>query len=637
MPEVSQNRSALRAGSAVAAGLALIVYINSLPNGFMADDGQAIAFSAVAGPPSNWRAFLVTPAAVVLRGGTTGTYAPLTAWIFTVGHAMGDPPLLHHLFNIVCHIATSALLVPLVAATGLPALAAGLAGALFAVHPIHTETVDHIASRGALLSGMFVVLALLLWRRQRSLVGGFAAVVVSALALLASEQALAVLLLLPLADALGDGTAPRRERGSRVVLYAALLAIGAGYLMLRRAAYHSVGAPDQAALFQGNPAALLSPGLRIVTGLKTTALAVSKLFAPVRLSADYSYRQLVGVQSLAEPGALVGLFTGIAIAMLASALWARHRTAFFWTLFAVLTYGVVSNIPFTADAIFREDVLYLPSAGVCALVALAIGALADARSRELGAVVAAILVVAAGTLTVMRNPVWYDELRLAEATAATAPDSARAHRLLGTAYSDANRADDAIREFGRALGIYPGDKASLYNVGVILQRQDKRLEALTVFRRVTDLDPKYVPAWINIAAINNAETAFKPALDAAERAIAVRSDIPNAWVVKGHALRGMSKLPEARAAFEEALRLAPGQPRALLGLGATTIDLQDWTASASVFERLIKIAPVPDAYRGLVFSYRQGGHETEAANVAATAHQMFPNDEFFAPEPPQAQ
>src|SRR5947208_13803700 len=119
MPEVSQSRSAIRAGSAVAAGLALIVYINSLPNGFMADDGQAIAFSAVAGPPSNWRAFLVTPAAVVLRGGTTGTYAPLTAWIFTVGHTMGDPPLLHHLLNIVCHNATYACLVLIDASTGI--------------------------------------------------------------------------------------------------------------------------------------------------------------------------------------------------------------------------------------------------------------------------------------------------------------------------------------------------------------------------------------------------------------------------------------------------------------------------------------------------------------------------------------
>src|SRR5439155_13053594 len=158
----------------------------------------------------------------------------------------------------------------------------------------------------------------------------------------------------------------------------------------------------QSALFQGNPAALLPPGLRIVTGLKMIALAVSKLFAPVRLSADYSYRQLAGLQSLAESGALIGLFTGVAVAMLASALWARHRTAFFWTVFAVLTFGVVSNIPFPADAMFHEDVLYLPSAGICALVALAVGALAEARSRELGIVLAAILVIAAGTVTVLR-------------------------------------------------------------------------------------------------------------------------------------------------------------------------------------------------------------------------------------------
>jgi len=637
MSEVRQHRSVLRAGSAVAAGLALIVYINSLPNGFLSDDGQVIAFSAVAGPPSSWRAFLVTPAAVVVRGGATGTYGPLTAWAFAAAHAMGaDLPLVHHLVNVVCHIATSALLVPVAAATGLSPLAAGLAGALFAVHPIHTEAVDHVASREALLSAMFLLLALLLWRRRRSLLGGFGAVAVSGLALLASEQALPVVILLPLADVLGDGGTQRRGGRSRVILYVALLVVVAGYLALRHAAFQSVGKPDESALFQGNPAALLPPGLRIVTGLKMTAVAVSKLFVPVRLSADYSYRQVAGVQSLAESGALIGLFTGVAVVMLASALWARHRTAFFWTLFAVLTWGVVSNVPFPADALFHEDVLYLPSAGVCALVALAVGALAEARSRELGVVVAAVLVVAAGTVTVLRNSVWHDELRLAEATVAAAPDSARAHRLLGTAYSDANRPDDAVKEFSRALGIYPGDKASLYNVGVILQRQDKPLEALTVFRRVTDLDPKYVPAWINLAAINNSQTAFRPALDAAERAIDIRPDIPNAWVVKGHALRGMNRLEEARAAFEEALRLAPTLPEALLGLGATTIDLKDWAASASVFERLVKVAPVPDAYRGLVFSYREGGRDAEAASVAAVAHQMFPNDDFFAPEQPAA-
>jgi len=320
--------------------------------------------------------------------------------------------------------------------------------------------------------------------------------------------------------------------------------------------------------------------------------------------------------------------------VLASVLWARHRVAFFWMAFTVLTWGVVSSIAFPTDTIFHEDLLYLPSAGVCALAALAVASLAEGRRRPLGAVVVAVLVVAGGVGTVLRNPVWHDELSLGEATVAAAPESARAHRMLGTAYSDANRQDEAVKEFGRALAIYPSDKASLYNIGVIYQRQDKPLEALTVFRRVTDLDPKYVPAWINIAAINNTQAAFRPALDAAERAIAVRPDIPNAYVVKGHALRGMSRFEEARAAFEQALRLVPTQPEALLGLGATAIDLQDWSAAASAFERLIKVAPVPDAYRGLVYSYRQAGRGADADNMAAVARDLFPQDEFFAPEGP---
>ena len=71
-----------------------------------------------------------------------------------------------------------------------------------------------------------------------------------------------------------------------MILYAALLVVVAGYLALRHAAFQSVGKPDESALFQGNPAALLPPGLRIVTGLKMTAVAVSKRFVPVRLGVD---------------------------------------------------------------------------------------------------------------------------------------------------------------------------------------------------------------------------------------------------------------------------------------------------------------------------------------------------------------
>ena len=88
----------------MAAGLALIVYINSLPNGFLSDDVQTIAFSSAAGSPFNLRGLLIGPGLIV-RGGSRGTYGPVTAWTFLVAHVMGaDLPLVHHLANVVCHV-----------------------------------------------------------------------------------------------------------------------------------------------------------------------------------------------------------------------------------------------------------------------------------------------------------------------------------------------------------------------------------------------------------------------------------------------------------------------------------------------------------------------------------------------------
>ncbi len=50
------------------------------------------------------------------------------------------------------------------------------------------------------------------------------------------------------------------------------------------------------------------------------------------------------------------------LAALAVVLW-RRRLAFFWLMLALLTYGVVSNIPFPIGTIFGERLLYLPSVG----------------------------------------------------------------------------------------------------------------------------------------------------------------------------------------------------------------------------------------------------------------------------------
>src|SRR3989442_13915941 len=153
-----------------------------------------------------------------------------------------------------------------------------------------------------------------------------------------------------------------------------------------------------------------------------------------------------------------------------------------------------------------------------------------------------------------------------------APDGAHAPQGLGPTSSNLGRNDEALRELARALGIYPEDVTSLYNAGVIYQLTNRPLDALTVYRRVTDLDPDNFPAWVNRAAVNNSQGMFLPGLDYADRAIALRPDQPNGHVVRGFALRGLERLGEAQAAFEEAVRVAPESTEAVVGLVAAAVD-----------------------------------------------------------------
>ncbi len=633
-------REAVRVGAVLAAILAVAVYAGAFRYGFVSDDVPFLATARTAGGVTDWRHFFLQPG--VPDRGDHPTYRPLALWTYAAVDAFGGTgPLGHHLANVLLHAAAAAVLVPTLAATGIPPLAAAAGGVLFAVHPVHTEAVTHVGGRGDVLVGLFAFVALLGWMRALRVPRAGAAVAsavvsmgASACALASGEQALALIALLPLAHLVLRLEGRSGTVAGRIVLYGGLAGVALGYVALRRTVLASAPASDPTALFQGNPAALLPFRIRALTDLALVRTMLSVLLVPVRLSASYAFRAVEPAESFVSPGVAVGLALTLVVAGAGVVLAFRSRAAFFWLLLVVLGVVAVANLAFVTGTIFREGAMYLPSAGVCGVAAWLLVAPHGAR-RMVGTAAAGAAAVTLGALTIVRNPVWRDGLSLAEATVRTAPASAQAQRMLASAHADAGRDSDALAEYQQALAIYPGDKVSLYNIGVLLQRGDKPIEALSVFRRLADADPKFAPAWINIAAINNGQGAFAPALDAAGKAIAARPDIPNGYVVRGLALRGLRKFPEARDAFGQALRLAPRQPEALLGLGATATDLGDWDLGIDAFRRLIDVAPVRDAYRGLVFCLREAGHVAEANDLARTAHEKFPDDPFFLPEGPE--
>ena len=139
------------------------------------------------------------------------------ARVFGTGSPAGP-----HIFNVTCHLLTT-MLVWLLARRVLRQIPDGGGGAVvaatvFAVHPIHTESVSWIAGRSDVLAALFLVTALLLalrWLDRRSAVALLLAPVFFLLALLSKEIAIVGLALLPLLIIFsGPAQAPTRPAAS---------------------------------------------------------------------------------------------------------------------------------------------------------------------------------------------------------------------------------------------------------------------------------------------------------------------------------------------------------------------------------------------------------------------------------------
>jgi len=108
----------------------------------------------------------------IRRHEAMGYYRPVVLLsLWADGRLAARLPVAHHLQNILLHALASALAYAFLA-LALGSTRGALAGAaLFAVHPVHTESVAFVSGRTDVLCAVFLLLAALLWARVRSRAG----------------------------------------------------------------------------------------------------------------------------------------------------------------------------------------------------------------------------------------------------------------------------------------------------------------------------------------------------------------------------------------------------------------------------------------------------------------------------------
>jgi len=445
---------------ALTTALTAVLYGNTLGNDFVWDD-QLLART----PP---------PVAEVLGARTGPYYRPLVMLTFHVDRALwGDRPAGYHATNLLAHAATSVLTGELAAAVGLGAGAALASALAFAAHPVQTDAVSYISGRTDVLCALFVLLAILLWRRAAHPVDGhaIAAAAAFAAALSCKETAapLALAFLVP-----GAHPAARPPRPLLPVATAGLWA----FLY-----FTSTPAPPAAGSL-----AERAPGI---------LMAVASYVRLLVLPTDLHLERFVAVRgwSVAALVASATLVTACGTGLLLAAR--RVPGGRFLLALALLAYlpgaGIVPVYPAIADRwLFApEHFLYVPLLGLAPLLVGTTAAVLPAAPRRLGAFAIAGLVVWWGVLTVDRNRTWRNETILFEDALRYEPPTARLWFNAGNLALADGRLDEAAERYTQAIARAPRDVAAHLNLGIVRQRQGRTTDAVRQYELVLQIDPRH--------------------------------------------------------------------------------------------------------------------------------------------------
>ncbi|MDP3520547.1 MAG: tetratricopeptide repeat protein [Hydrogenophaga sp.] len=290
------------------------------------------------------------------------------------------------------------------------------------------------------------------------------------------------------------------------------------------------------------------------------------------------------------------------IVVLLLAVWAVLRRSDIWgfiglcLLFPLVLFWTEFSTVWVQDpmVLYRSYLWAIPVPG---LIAVALKASGFSNRTLYGAGIAAVLVLAALSaerLSSLRTPlsVWSDAVEKIDVKngAPNAVGRYRAFLNRGAQYLDRFSAELATTDFRTAHALGEPTGGALFNLGLAEQVQKKHAEALRSFATAESAGYQDGPLHFHRAESQYALGQYKEAVEGYSQAL-VR---PLADKVKEQAqLRRaesqmrLGNFSEAAADFEALVKLNPGQPRHLTGLGMAKLGLEDGPGAKAVFEQVL--------------------------------------------------
>lgn len=638
--------------------LAIGLYVNTLPHGYVLDDKIAITENqftkqGFSGIPD----ILTTDAFVGFYGKEKNLvagkrYRPLSIVTFAVEYQIfGRSPFVSHLINVLLYAFTCLLLYHLMKRM-FPDRRGNvwylttpfIIAVIFVVHPLHTEAVANIKGRDellALLASLGALYYSLKWldtNKVKSLLLSAACLFAG---LFAKENTITFLLIIPATVRFCTDHSLKRNITSFSVLFFATVV----YLGFR---IYLLGIPDgtEAKELMNNPFLNASVSDKYATIFYTLGIYLKLLAYPHPLTHDY-YPNQIPIIGWMDYRALVPLALYIYMTVLAFIGFKTKKPTFYAFLFYLATLSIVSNIVFPIGSFMNERFMYMPSIGYCIALGIAVtfGIYKHIPSTKINQYLIntafLLLLIGYSIKTIHRNTAWESDFSLATTDVIVSSNSAKANMSAGLSLIDAAKEEknankkqnlliQSVGYLKKSLEIYPTYIQPMLLMGNALFELGDLKNSSLYFENCLRINPKYTYALNNlehVADVSSKNKDYQLAIECFDKLLAYKADNVRVLLKLGQLYgRDLRNNDLALKYILEANKLEPENVEILSKLGIVYSMMGNSASSINTFNNVLQLEPQnANAMFNLGVTYLGLGRSIEGEQLIQRAIELDPS------------
>lgn len=483
----------------IAVILSVTAYAATLTHELVWDDKGIMDYIDSTVEEGGFSALIVSQFAThIEKGYVSGYYRPvvtLSLWFDSI--LTENLFYSYHLTNIVLHVLNTLLLFFL-GRLIFGQYAAAVGSMLFAVHPVHSETVAFVSGRTDLWAGFFILIAVITWIRERKGLSQVPAIdrSVGFIAFFMACLSKEVAFMMPVILLVWERVTPDFNQASQATWWSrnrkwifGWTLVLACVLALRFLVF---GLDLGLAQVRGG---LPEPGAGAVGILlvgRMLLMYLRLLVLPWPLKVYYGPSELQVTMAVILGSAL---FLSLAVyTCRRNAKYLAVQNLVWIALFLVPVLGLEVR----GGALLAERFLYIPSMGVCLLAgALAAGLTVNRRVVDVGiGLLMSMMLIG----TVVQSAVWKSDLTLFSEHIRVAPTVISGHYNLGNAYSARGMHHDAINVYGDVINSDRDHYQAWFNMGNSLAALGRNDEAVKAYRQALKIKPDLIPGYANLGA-----------------------------------------------------------------------------------------------------------------------------------------